>query len=187
MLGRDRREERREERRDERQTFGRRGDATRYQMREKLLSIGDDSWIEDESGRRAFKVNGKAIRLRRTLILEDANGAELVKIQDRPVRVRDVMEIEAAGGGTVATVKKALITPLRDRYTVDLAGGGGELTVQGNILDHEYTIESGGQKVAEISKKWFRIRDTYGVEVSPGQNDAIILAVTVCVDEMARG
>jgi uncharacterized protein YxjI len=186
MLGRDRREDRREARRDERQTFGRRGSATRYQMREKLLSIGDDSWIEDDSGRRAFKVNGKAVRLRSTLVLEDANGGELLKIQDRPVRVRDVMEVESAGGGTVATVKKALITPLRDRYTVDVAGGG-QLSVQGNIVDHEYTIEAGGQKVAEVSKKWFRVRDTYGVEVHPDQNDAIILAVTVCIDQMARG
>ena len=186
MLGRDRRQDRREDRREERQTFGRGGNATQYRMREKLLSIGDDSWIEDASGRRAFKVNGKAVRLRRTVVLEDANGAELFKIQDRPVRVRDVMEIESAAGGTAATVKKAMITPLRDRYSVDLAGGG-ELSVQGNIVDHEYTIESGGQKVAEVSKRWFRVRDTYGVEIHPGQNDAIILAVTVCVDEMARG
>ena len=79
-----------------------------------------------------------------------------------------------------------MITPLRDRYTVDVAGGG-QLSVQGNIVDHEYEIESGGQKVAEVSKKWFRVRDTYGVEIHPGQNDAIILAVTVCIDSMARG
>ena len=69
-------------------------DAVRYQMREKLLSIGDDSWIEDDGGRRAFKVNGKAVRLRSTLVLEDADGRALFKIQERPVRVRDVMEIE---------------------------------------------------------------------------------------------
>ena len=57
--------ERREGRREERETFGARGNADRYQMREKLLSIGDDFWIEDESERRAFKVNGKALRCAR--------------------------------------------------------------------------------------------------------------------------
>ena len=181
MLGRDRREERREER----QTFGRRGDATRYQMREKLLSIGDDSWIEDESGRRAYKVNGKALRLRKTLVLEDASGNEVVKIQDRPVRIRDVMEIEGPDGQTLATVKKAMITPLRERFSIDVAGGA-EMSAHGNIVDHEFEIESGGAKVAEVSKKWFRVRDTYGVEVAPGQNDALLLAITVCIDQMAR-
>ena len=123
MRGRDRREERR----DERATFGARGGADRYQMREKLLSIGDDFWIEDESGRRAFKVNGKALRLRQTLVIEDANGAELMKIQDRPVHVRDAMEVQDASGATVATVKKAMISPLRERFTVEVAGGASSL------------------------------------------------------------
>jgi len=182
MLGRDRRENRREER----QAFGRGGNATRYQMREKLLSVGDDSWIEDESGRRAFKVNGKAVRVRNTLVLEDDRGAELLKIQDRPVRVRDAMEIEAPDGSSLATVKKAMISPLRERFTVDVAGGA-ELTAQGNIVDHEFEIEADGTKVAEVSKKWFRVRDSYGVEVTPGQNDALLLAITVCIDQMTAG
>jgi len=177
MVGR-----RREERREERRGNG----PTRYQMREKLLSIGDDSWIEDDSGRKAFKVNGKALRVRSTLIIEDPAGRELVKIQQRPVRVRDVMEIQDIDGHRNAHVKKAMITPLRDRYTVDIDGAG-DLKVKGNILDHEFEIEGDQGKVAEVSKKWFRIRDTYGIEVAPGQNDALILAITVCLDEMARG
>lgn len=185
MPGRERRQERREERREERQTFGLRGNAIRYQMREKLISIGDDLWIADEAGRRVFKVDGKALRLRRTLVIEDASGNALVQIQDRPVRLRDTMEIESAGGETLATVQKALIAPLRSRFKVDVASGA-NMDVQGNILDHEYEISADGRKVAEVSKKWFRIRDTYGVEIAPGQNDALILAITVCVDELVR-
>jgi len=158
----------------------------RYQMREKLMSIGEDSWIENEAGQRAFKVNGKAVRVRNTLILEDANGRELFKIQDRPVRIKDSMDIEDAGAGTSATVKKALVSPLRDRLSVEVEGGP-DMDVQGNLLDHEYEISQGGTKVAEVSKRWFRVRDTYGVEVTPGQNDALILAITVCVDQMAAG
>ena len=182
MLGRDRREGRREER----ETFGRGGNAVRYQMREKLLSIGDDSWIEDESGRRAFKVNGKALRVRKTLVIEDPQGNELAKIQDRPVHVRDVMEIEGPDGSSLAKVTKAMITPLRDRFSIDVAGGA-ELSAHGNIVDHEFEIEADGTKVAEVSKKWFRVRETYGVEVAPGQNDALILAITVCIDNLASG
>ena len=176
---------RREERREERQTFGARGDAVRFQMREKLMSIGDDSWIEDSDGRRAFKVNGKALRVRKTLILEDPSGRELFKIQDRPVRVRDVMEIEDAAGGTAATVRKAMITPLRERFSVSVPGGA-DMDIQGNIVDHEYEISQGGSKVAEVSKKWFRVRDTYGVQVAPGQNEALVLAMTVCVDQISH-
>jgi uncharacterized protein YxjI len=182
---RNRRQERREERQERRGgPLGGGGDKSRYQMREKLVSIGDDFWIENERGEKVFKVDGKALRVRQTLILEDRNGNSLAKIQERMLRVKDSLEIEGPGGDQIAMVKKALIAPLRERWTVKLKGGP-DLEVQGNILDHEYTIGGGRDKVAAVSKKWFRMRDTYGVEIEPGQDDVLILAVTACIDQMA--
>ena len=159
---------RREERREDRQEFGRGGTATHYQMRQNLVSIGDDFWIENDRRERVYKVDGKALRVRQTLLFEDAAGTELCKIQER-----------------LAMVKKALITPLRERWAVAVADGP-DLEVQGNLLDHEYTIGEGRDKVAEVSKKWFRVADTYGVEVAPGQNAVLLLAVTVALDSMAH-
>src|SRR6476619_4588639 len=154
-----------------------------YQMREKLLSIGGDLWIEDDSGNKVYKVNGKAVRMRQTFILEDPSGGELAKIQERKLSVRDKMKIE--WGGTSATVHKAMLG-IRDRYTID-PDNGEKLHAHGNFVDHEYEIERDGETIATISKKWFRVRDTYGVEVGVSENQPFILAVTVCVDEMARG
>jgi len=155
-------------------------------MRQKMVAIGDDFWIENDSGQKVFKVNGKALRVRQTLIIEDAHGKELYKIQERMLRVKDSMEVEDAQGNRVAMVKKAMITPVRERWVVKIKNGP-DLDVQGNILDHEYSIGEGRDKIAEVSKKWFRLRDTYGVSIDPGQDDALILAVAVCIDEMAHG
>ena len=152
-------------------------------MREKVFAVGDDFWIEDEGGERAFKVNGKAVRVRDTLVIESPSGEELFTIQEKKLSVRDKMEVER-GGKTVATVKKALVG-IRDRYSIDVEGGG-DLSAKGNVVDHEYEIERDGDKVAEVSKRWFRVRDTYGVEVAPGEDDALILAVAVCIDQMGR-
>jgi uncharacterized protein YxjI len=157
---------------------------TRFRMREKLLSIGDDSWIETEDGERAFKVNGKALRARETFILESPSGDELFKIQKKALHIRDTMKVER-DGDAVATVKKALITPFRDRFEIELADGS-ELTAKGNVLDHEFEIERDGDKIAEISKRWFRVRETYGIEIAPNEDAALILAATVCIDEMAE-
>jgi uncharacterized protein YxjI len=173
---------RRQERREERQG----GPAqTHYKMRQNLVSIGDDFWIEDDNGQRVARVDGKALRVRQTLIFEDAHGHEVCTIQERKARVKDSMEIESPGGERMAMVKKAMIAPLRERWAVNV-GTGPDLEVQGNILDHEYRIEGGGQTVAEVYKKWFRVADSYGVDVAPGQNDILILAVTVAVDMMAH-
>ena len=158
-------------------------EGTRYRMREKFFSIGGDSWIETGDGQRAFRVNGKALRIRRTFILESPSGEELFKIQEKKLHIRDTMEIER-DGQTVAKVLTALITPLRDRYVIELADGI-ELSAKGNIVDHEYEVERDGKKIAAVSKRWFRIRDTYGIDVLPGENDALILAATVCIDELS--
>jgi uncharacterized protein YxjI len=156
----------------------------RYRMREKLFAIGDDYWIETEGGDRAFKVDGKALRVRDTFILKDPGGDDLFRAQAKKLHVRDTMKVER-DGDTVATIKKALITPLRDRFSIELAGGG-EMSAKGNIVDHEYKIERDGDTIAEVSKRWFRIRDTYGIEISPGEDDALLVAVTACIDEMSE-
>jgi uncharacterized protein YxjI len=157
----------------------------RYQLHEKLASIGDDFWIENGAGQRVYKVDGRALRIRETFKIKDLQGNEVAEIQEKLVSIRDTLNI-ARGGQTIATVKKALVTPLRGRFAVSVAGGA-DMDVQGNILVHEYKIERGGRGIAEVSKKWFRIRDSYGVDIQPGQDDALILAVTVVVDQMMSG
>ena len=159
--------------------------SNRYKIRQKLISIGDDFWIENKNGQKVFKVDGKALRLRKTLEFEDMNGRKLAQIKERILAIKDTMVIEDAKGRDIATVKKALIAPLRDKWNVNVKGGD-DLVVQGNILDLEYDIKQGRRKVAEVSKKWFTITDTYGVEIEDGQNDILILAIVVAIDMMAH-
>ncbi len=168
---------RRRERREERE-------ATRYQMRQRMISIGDDYVIENDRGERVFKLDGKALRIRKTILFEDMDGRELCKIQERMLHVRDSMEIEGPDGNRIALVQKAMITPLRERWVIKTDGP--DLHIQGNLVDHEYTIERDGDKVAEVSKRWFRVRDSYGVEVFPGENDVLILAATAVIDTMVH-
>jgi uncharacterized protein YxjI len=175
LFGWDRRDERREERRG----------TTRYQIRQRMISIGDDYVIENDRGEHVFKLDGKALRIRRTIRFEDMDGRELCKIQERMLHLKDSMEIEDPAGHRMALVQKAMITPLRERWTVKVEDGP-DLDVQGNVVDHEYTIERDGQQIAQVSKRWFRVRDTYGVEIAPGENDILILATAAVIDTMAH-
>jgi uncharacterized protein YxjI len=154
-----------------------------YQMREKLISIGDDYWIEDDSGNKAYKVDGKAMRIRDTWVLEDARGREVAQIREKKLSIRDAIKIELADGHH-ATVKKAMVS-IRDRFHVEMDNGP-DLDVHGNIVDHEYEIERKGDKIGEVSKRWFRLRDTYGVEVRVPDDAVLILAITVAVDALAH-
>jgi uncharacterized protein YxjI len=156
----------------------------RYQMRQKLLAFGDDYYIEDEQGQRLFHVDGKVLRLRDTLYFKDMHGHELLKIQEKWMRARDSMSIYS-GRDIAASVHEAFVEVVRDRYKINVPHAP-DLIAHGNILDHEYVIEQDSWKIANISKRWFRVRDTYGVEVAPGQNDILLLAITVVIDQMSH-
>ena len=136
--------------------FLRRGDdkpeGERFLMREKLLSIGDDFWIENDHGERAYKVNGKALRLRQTFVLENTSGDEVARIQERKLSIRDKIAIERYGD-TAATVHKALVG-IRDRFAIDVEHGA-DMKAHGNIVDHEYEIERDGDTVARSPRNGF--------------------------------
>jgi uncharacterized protein YxjI len=89
----------------------------------------------------------------------------------------------AVKSGRMIAAPAAMITPLCERFPLNIQDGP-DIEIQGNLLEHEYTFEQDGRKVAETSKKWFRLRDSYGVEIGPGQNDILILVATVAIDMM---
>ena len=156
----------------------------RYKMRQHILSIGEDFTIDDESGRPVYRVDGKVLRIRETFVIEDMQGREVATIREKKIALRDSMKI-LRGGDTIATVKKAWLTPFGDKFNVDLKGGD-ELVAKGDFLDHDYEIRRGGHTVAQVSKKWFALSDTYGIDIAEGEDDGLILAVAVALDEMAH-
>jgi len=156
----------------------------RYRMTQKLVSIGNDYVVENAAGERVFTIDGKALRVRDTLKMTDVETGDTYRIKERVARVMDTMTINK-NGRRAAAVKKAVITPVRDRFTV-LIPGSSNLKVKGSVLDHEYRILRDGERVAEVSKKWFRVRDSYGVEVAPGMDAGLVIAITVALDMMAH-
>lgn len=156
----------------------------RYRMRQRLVSIGEDFTIEDEQGNPAFRVDGKVLRIRETFEIRRMDGSELVTVREKKLALRESMKL-LRGGDTIATVKKALIAPFRHRFHVDVEGGE-DLEVTGAVLDHDYRITRGGADVARVSKKWFALRDTYGIEIQPGEDEGIVLGVAVALDEMVH-
>jgi uncharacterized protein YxjI len=154
----------------------------RYLVRERLFSIKEDFWITDEHGNRIFYVNAKILTIRGALELEDGSGQKVATIKHKLLTFTDKMEIEH-DGHVVATVHKAVFSPLHHKSLIDLHHGG-HLEAIGNIIDKDFKIRDGHHEVAHISRHWFKIRDTYGVEVANGQNDALILAMAICLDRI---
>jgi uncharacterized protein YxjI len=151
-----------------------------YLIRERFFRLGEDSDITDERGRPVLHVDGKMLSLHDRLIIRDPAGREVAQVHRRLVALRPTYKV-TIGGGEVAEVRKRLFTPFGDRFTIDVPGPD-DLEMRGDLFDHEFTIERGGETVATVSKRWFSMRDTYAVDVAPGQDDLLILASILALD-----
>jgi uncharacterized protein YxjI len=154
----------------------------RYAVREKMFSVGGDFWITDQDGNRVFLVDGKALTLRETMELKDSAGNIVATVRKKLMAIRDTMEIDR-DGEVVATVRKMMISPFRHRSVVDLADGS-QLEATGDILNKDFEIGDDQRTLARVSRAWFRIRDTYGVDVAPGEDEVLLLAVAVALDQI---
>jgi uncharacterized protein YxjI len=155
----------------------------RYLVRERLFSIKEDFWITDDHDNRVFFIEAKFLSLHHTLKFEDASKRKLAEIKHKLLTFTDAMEIEH-DGRVIATVHRAVFSPLHHRAKIDIHDGGGHWEAVGDIIDKDFEIKDGHRTVARVSRKWFRMRDTYGVEVGPGENDALIVAIAVCLDRI---
>jgi len=150
-------------------------------MRQKLLSWGDDYVIKDEAGHELYLVDGKAISWGGQLSFQDLDGRERAFIKQKMFKLSPTYEIHR-NGELAAVVQKELFALLHHRFTVDVPGPD-DLEAKGDFLDHEYVFTRGGREVATVSKRWFALADTYGVEVAEGEDDVLILASAVVVDQ----
>jgi len=153
----------------------------RYVLKQKLLSWGDDFVIKDEDGNDVFFVDGKAFSIGDKLSFQDMNGNELAFIRQRLLAWGKTYEI-FRGGQLAAVVKKELFAFLHHRFMVDVPGPD-DLEAEGNFLDREYEFRRGDNVVAVVSKRWFSWTDTYGVEIVDGEDDVLILASAVVIDQ----
>ena len=152
----------------------------RYLMKQKIFGWGDDFTIKDESGRDVFVVDGRAFSLGDKLSFQDGAGTELAFIRQRLLSWGPTYEI-SRGGILAATVKKRHFTLFRCKFEVDVPGPD-DLEAEGSFMEYDYRFRRGNKVAAEVSKRWFSLRDTYGVEIAEGEDDVLILASTVVID-----
>lgn len=152
----------------------------RYVIREKFFHIGEDSQITTDAGVPVFTVNGKILSLHNRLSILDTSGTEVAQVQRKILAWGPTYEVSRAGQ-EIAEVRKHLISPFVDRFTIDVPGPD-DLEMTGSLFEHNFTIKRGGQVVATVSKQWMSLTDTYGVEIAPGQDDVLILASVLALD-----
>lgn len=152
----------------------------RYVMKQKLFSFTDSFTIKDENGNNAFMVEGQLFSFGHKLSFCDTMGNEMAFIKQRLMTFKTSYEIYS-GEELYAVIKKQLFTFFSCRFDIEVMNGD-TIEVEGDIFDHEYTITRGGRLIATVSKEWFAFRDTYGIDICPGEDDVLVLSIAVTID-----
>jgi uncharacterized protein YxjI len=156
----------------------------RYLMRQRMFALGQDFDIKNANGQPVFKIHGKVRIIKEALSFYDLQGNLLYKLDERVIRIRESFDILKPDGSLAAKVHNAIFDPLRERFTIEIPGGENMLTM-GKVIWAQYDIQRGGKMVARISKQFSWIgRDQYVVDILAGEDDCLILAITVVIDMM---
>src|SRR6267142_1531505 len=141
----------------------------RYVLKQKLFSLGGAFSIKDDQGQDVFLVEGKVFSFGHQLFFRDMSGNELAFIRQKLLSWGPTYEIYRSDE-LFAVVKKQLFTFFKHVFTVDVPGPD-DLVAQGDFLDLEFTFSRSGEVVATVSRQWFSLVDTYGVEIVEGEDD----------------
>lgn len=152
----------------------------KYIINQKVFSLTDRFSIKDEFENDRFFVNAKLFTVGKKIHLEDLNGNQLFYIEQKFFKILPVYEI-FKGGQLYAVLKKKL-SFLKPKIEIDQ--NGMPFYIAGDKWSHEFTIMRGDTLVASISKKWFAFSDTYGVDIVSGENEAFIIALVICIDQI---
>jgi uncharacterized protein YxjI len=156
----------------------------RYIMRQRIFALGQDFNINNAAGQAVFKIDGKVRLVKEALKFRDMQGNLLYKLDEKVIRIRESFDILKPNGQLAAKVHNAIIDPMRERFTIEIPGGQNMMTM-GKVIWAQYDITRNGKPVAKISKQFSWIgRDQYVVDVMRGEDDCLILAVTVVIDMM---
>jgi len=160
------------------------GQIQTFVLNQKLISLTGDLWIEDGGGNHAFEVDGKLLSMHGTHVLKDLNGQPLYEIS-KPLapHVHKTIEIKK-DGHVAATVQEAIFHLGGDKFKITLAGGQ-ELTVHGNWSNRVFQVkDQAGSLVIDASRMWFSIHDAYGIQITPGFEVPLGLAICVALERV---
>ena len=144
-------------------------------LKQKLFSWRDRSIVKDETEADRYQVEGEIISVGKKLHIRDMYGTEVAFIQQKVLTLLPKFFVYI-NGNQVAEIKKKL--SFRPRYEI----GGLGWEVNGNYMEHEYTISRQGREIARLHKAWFSWGDSYEITIADGIDEVLVLAVVLAID-----
>jgi uncharacterized protein YxjI len=151
----------------------------RFKLRKKILAIASSYEIHDENDNLAFVAKGKLLSFGDHITVTDPRQQTVFTLRQKVFAILPTYRI-AFGDGTSALVKQRF-SFFRKRFSV-VGLANVELTAQGSLFDYEYEIaDQGNIPVATVSKKFFALSDTYGIDIHDDRYQHAVIACNLVI------
>ena len=155
-------------------------------IEQKIVAMRDTFGIKDRNGNLLAYVKRKIASIGPQFWFESPNGARLGEVKGKVVTVRPTFEIYDIQNQLVSVVKKKVMKLMGSEWWLENPSGQEIGRIKGNITAHDFAIQSPtGAPIAQITKKWVTVRDSYGVEILGSELDPyVILAYAIAMDHV---
>lgn len=155
-------------------------------VKNKFISWGGSSKVEDAAGNALYRVKGKAFSWTRKKTLTDLNGNVLYRIRNKwPTFLLHSAFVCDKNGNKLCKVRAAL--NFKRVYMVEDCRD--KIDIEGTPLSG-MPVSRNGEYIGTITKKFWTIRDYFELDIPDGQDPTFMIALTIAIDNIhdkARG
>lgn len=144
-------------------------------IKQKVLTLGERFTVWDENNEAAYYVEGSFLKIPKQFIIYNTLGEKEAVIDRHLFRLFARYDIHTES--SFVTVKRHL-SFFRQSFSIE----GINWRVEGDFLNHHYSIYERNMPIMTLRKHWFKIGDSYELDIRNQEDAVLALALAIAID-----
>lgn len=163
-------------------------DARDIVMKKKILSLREHYDLEDTGGKKIGEGDGNFIQMPAKFVLSDftpgsGRTGEVMRIDGKLISLRHQFNFYDSAGISLGSMKKKIVKLIGQEYWIE-KDGTDLMRAYGNFVQHDYRMESNGQLVAQVHKKWVTVRDEFGISITGNFDSRLVIGAVIVIEHL---
>ncbi len=158
-------------------------DASDFIIQKKILSAYEHYDFLDLQGNKLAEADGSLIQIPPKFEVKDTHQIELLHMQGKTLSLHHEFTLYGTTGEELGTIKKKIATFGHQEYWIE-KNGQEFMRIYGDFTCHEYQMETAGQSVAAVHRKWVSLRDQMGVSITGNVDHRIIIGAVIVIEHV---
>jgi len=153
-------------------------------MKKRILSLREHYDIEDRSGNRLAEGEGNFIQIPAEFQVKDPrSNTHIMKIEGKILTLHKQFTIKDNNGVPLGIIRKKIVKLIGQEFWIE-KDGAEIMRIYGNFVNHDYSMEVGGQQVASVHRKWVSIRDQFGISMTGSVDPRLVVGATIVIEHI---